>query len=74
MGNCTRSQAYNLASFIVRLHLEYCWKEYKYNVQNKLPDEEDSWLDELLIDQVLDNFGVLNVLLKCLGNELGMVG
>ena len=72
--NCSRSQAYSLAYLIFRIHLEDCWEGTKHIVKKKLPHEESPSFDELVIDQVLDKFSVLNVFLECIGNELGIVG
>jgi hypothetical protein len=63
-----------LLYFIVRIHLEDCWEGTKHIVKKKLQLEESPSFDELVIDQVLDKFGVLNVFLKFIGNELGIVG
>ena len=72
--NWSRNQASFLPYFIVRIHLEDCWEGTKHIVKNKLPLEESPSFNELVIDQVLDNVGVLNVFLKFIGNELGIVG
>ena len=72
--NCSRSQAYSLAYLIFRIHLEDCWEGTKHIVKKKLPLEESPSFDELVIDQVLDKFSVLNVFLEFIGNELGIVG
>lgn len=72
--NWSRNQASSLPYFVVRVHLVDGWKGTKHIVKNKLPLEEFPSFDELVLDEVLENFRVLNALLKFTGNDLGVVG